>query len=482
MRFPFFLLPIFLLTACQRPAPSGPKVLLIGIDGCRPDALKLADTPNLDRLIAVGAFNPQAQTCARTVSGPSWMSILTGVWPNVHQVVDNSFEGYAQSNAPHFLTRIEQAHPEYRTASITEWAPLADLAKPGADLALAPESTTEVANQAISELNKNSPNVLFLHFDEVDHAGHAFGYGPEIPEYQRAIEEVDSELGRIFNVMDDLEDWLILATTDHGGTGTSHGQDIPLHRTVFLLASGNYDGGPKRWRRYAEVVDIVPTILRHLQIPLSPDWGMSGVSLGMSAPSFPAPPPEPFIQSFENSSATIEMLPVLNGDYYLSKTEITWDVFDLFFLRSPNEIEVDGVSGPSKSVFPVDRGYGHDGHPALGMTLNSALHFCEWLSEKTGRKYRLPTEAEWAMAAKGAQHGWSLDNSGGKPHSGGELPVEKGGFYDIVGNLAEWAIDSEKQGIACGGSFLDETVSPDSRAQYDISWQARDPQWPKSSW
>ncbi|MDP6849662.1 MAG: alkaline phosphatase family protein [Planctomycetota bacterium] len=490
MRVHIFLLLLLALHACQKTeVPSSnksktspPKVLLIGIDGCRPDALKLANTPNLDNLISVGAFNPQAQTCARTVSGPSWMSILTGVWPETHGVLDNSFEGYVGKPASHFLTRIEEFNPSYRTASITEWAPLSNLARPGADFVAAPKSTTEVANLAISELRANQPNVMFLHFDEVDHAGHSAGYGTNIPNYIQAIEHVDSEIGRVLDAMENLDDWLILATTDHGGTGTSHGKDIPLHRTVFLLASGNYKGGPKRWRRYAEVVDIVPTIFRHLKIPLKPEWNLTGVSLGMSGPNRPQPYTKSFIQTFDNSEASIEMVPINDGDYYLSKTEIPWEIFDLFFLRSSKEIEADGISGPSKSVFPVDRGYGHDGYPALGMTFNSAQHFCEWLSKETGREYRLPTEWEWMAGAKGARNGWSKSNSDGRPHPSGKLPAERNGLFDIVGNLAEWATDSSGKGVVCGGSFQDATISPQSRDRYDRSWQARDPQWPKSSW
>ena len=147
MRF-FFLL-LLLLSSCSKQTTVGPKVLLIGIDGCRPDSLRDASTPNLDRLISTGAFNPEAQTCARTVSGPSWMSILTGTWPETHGVVDNSFDGYKAEHAQHFLSRIEKAKPELRTASITEWHPLAEKAQAGADFIAKANTTSEVADLAI---------------------------------------------------------------------------------------------------------------------------------------------------------------------------------------------------------------------------------------------------------------------------------------------------------------------------------------------
>lgn len=466
-----------------------PKVLLIGIDGVRPDSLAAAETPNLDRLSRAGAINSQAQTCAHTVSGPSWMSILTGVWPNKHGVNDNTFEGIDSANFPHFLARAESIRADLRTVSITQWSPLMDKAVPGADFSSAPDSGAAVTIAAVDELSNNNPDLVFLHFDGADHAGHASGYGPEFPEYIESIENVDGEIGKVVAALNARatiteENWLILVTTDHGGTGTSHGQDIPLHRTVFLIASGDWQGGPMRWRAYAEVVDLVPTIFRHLGIAVDETWHFDGVPMGMSGPNqaHQQKSTSSFLQTFPGSEASIEMLPIEGGEFWLSSTEIPWEVFDLFFLRNDQQIEADGISGPSKSVFPVGRGYGHEGHPALGMTFSSARNFCAWLSKSSGRNYRLPTEDEWALAAVGAQHGWSSENSDQRPRACAQLPPEANGLHDIIGNLAEWTEDGSEQGVVCGGSYLDQKISAGIRAKYEISWQARDPQWPKSSW
>ena len=69
------------------------KVLYIGIDGCRPDALERAHTPILNKLIDEGAFTDNAITCLHSTSGPCWASLLTGVWENRHGILDNSCEG-----------------------------------------------------------------------------------------------------------------------------------------------------------------------------------------------------------------------------------------------------------------------------------------------------------------------------------------------------------------------------------------------------
>jgi hypothetical protein len=76
------------------PVPQAPvkKVLIIGIDGCRPDALKAAKAPHLHALMREGAFSEAAQAGDITVSGPGWSSMLTGVWRTKHGVRDNKFE------------------------------------------------------------------------------------------------------------------------------------------------------------------------------------------------------------------------------------------------------------------------------------------------------------------------------------------------------------------------------------------------------
>ena len=79
------LLVAALLGACERSGPEGtaqlrPKVLLIGIDGVRPDVLTGVPTPNLDGLIGSGAYTAETTTTTPSVSGPSWSSMLTGVW------------------------------------------------------------------------------------------------------------------------------------------------------------------------------------------------------------------------------------------------------------------------------------------------------------------------------------------------------------------------------------------------------------------
>lgn len=271
-------------------AEPAKKLLYIGIDGCRPDALRAAMTPHLDRLIARGVLAEKAQTGRVTVSGPGWTSALTGVWADKHGVFDNSFRGSNIPRYPHFFKRIKRARPEFKTASIVHWAPINFNILSGADIARIHSKDDEVAAAAETVLGTPAIDAVFVHFDDVDHAGHTFGFSPSEPRYLAAIEGVDGYIGRLLAAIAARptvgeEDWLVLLTTDHGGSGTGHGEDIPEHRTIFVIASGaSVEQVPLP---EARIVDVPVTALAHLGIVVNPQWGLDGRPIGLK----PAPGP-----------------------------------------------------------------------------------------------------------------------------------------------------------------------------------------------
>ena len=273
-----------------QPAPPVKKVLIIGIDGCRPDALLAAKAPHLQGQIAAGAFSDQTQTGKDTVSGPGWSSMLTGVWADKHGVRNNEFKNSNYEKYPHFFRRLKDSKPGLNLQSIVHWAPIHEKIMSGADLSVAVPTDALVAAGAVKVLSQKNPDVLFLHFDDVDSAGHAKGFHPTVPEYIQAIEKTDEYVGTVLAAVKARptyaqEDWLILSSTDHGGKGTGHsgGANVPEIRTIYLIASG-----PSTIHGKIEqptfVVDVAATAIAHLGVPILEAWELDGKPVGLKQP------------------------------------------------------------------------------------------------------------------------------------------------------------------------------------------------------
>jgi formylglycine-generating enzyme required for sulfatase activity len=191
--------------------------------------------------------------------------------------------------------------------------------------------------------------------------------------------------------------------------------------------------------------------------------------------------------------------PVAVDAFYIGRTEVTWDLYDVYALgldTPPARGAADAIARPSNPYGAPDYGWGHAGFPAMSVTRHAAETFCQWLSAKTGRKYRLPTEAEWLRAAQLAAGGtvlaadrrdavaWHRGNSEGRTHAVGTRMPDALGLFDLFGNVAEWVVPADGALVARGGSFRDgpDRVGPPVRAVQDPSWNETDPQLPKSRW
>ena len=221
------------------------KVLIIGIDGCRADALELANTPVIDNLIQNGIYSPDALNEDITVSGPGWSAILCGVWSDKHLSIDNSFNNTDYFNFPPIFKYAEDFDDNLNTVSICNWNPINDnIVQNYADFKLNVSSDYDVSSEASTYITNNDPDLIFLHFDDVDHAGHNYGFSPNITEYITSIEAVDDLLDPVMQAIYQRpnylnEDWIILVTSDHGGVGTSHGGTSIEHENVVVIVSGD---------------------------------------------------------------------------------------------------------------------------------------------------------------------------------------------------------------------------------------------------
>jgi formylglycine-generating enzyme required for sulfatase activity len=138
-------------------------------------------------------------------------------------------------------------------------------------------------------------------------------------------------------------------------------------------------------------------------------------------------------------------MPLPDKKFALGVYAVTFEEYDAFC----------AADGKEK---PEDRGWGRGKRPVIHVFWHDAMAYCEWLSEQTGKAYRLPSEAEWEYACRAGSTGeYSLDkdgrevtesnlgeyawydaNSGSKTHPVGEKKPNAFGLYDMHGNVWEW--------------------------------------------
>ena len=272
---------------------------------------------------------------------------------------------------------------------------------------------------------------------------------------------------------------------------------------------------------------------------------------------------KPYIEPIEHTEATIPMVPIGGGTFtmgspasedgrnadegpqhqvqidpfWIGKYEITWDQYDVWnedldqlrreLLALPatsRDVAIDGISRPTEPYTDMSFGMGKQNMPAICMTQHAARTFCKWLSAKTGRYYRLPTEAEWEYACRAGtstaysfgddpqqldDYAWYFDNSDDTYHEVGQKKPNPWGLYDMHGNVAEWVLDQYlpdvyaeraqlptvvKNPLAIpttlyprvvrGGGWDDDPEMLRSAAREGSSeeWKQQDPQLPRSIW
>lgn len=151
--------------------------------------------------------------------------------------------------------------------------------------------------------------------------------------------------------------------------------------------------------------------------------------------------------------ASDERLSIQNLDgFWMARTEVKNEQY-ADFLNSQKEIEDNWIDLESKKCL-IERGTSkqyvvHKPHlPVVMVSLYGAQAYCDWLTETTGQKHRLPTEVEWEKAARGTcsyvySYGNVYNESGGNQQSGyltrvGRFPANSYGLFDMTGNVFEW--------------------------------------------
>ncbi|MCA9047755.1 MAG: formylglycine-generating enzyme family protein [Planctomycetaceae bacterium] len=288
-------------------------------------------------------------------------------------------------------------------------------------------------------------------------------------------------------------------------------------------------------------------------------WGQEALSLPDAEAQAEADM-KPYAEILEHTDLKLDMVPIRGGTFlmgspdgeanrnadegpqqqveispfWMGKFEITWDQYDVWGENmditrrmifgspaTPRDPVADAVTRPTPPYTDMSFGMGKQRHPAICMTQHAARKYCEWLSAKTGRYYRLPTEAEWEYACRAGtttaysfgddpaaieDYAWYAGNSDETYHDVGGKQPNPWGLYDMHGNVAEWVLDQyvpetyklrkgpvsnplvvplqEYPRVVRGGGWDDEPNMHRSAVREGSSeeWKQQDPQIPQSIW
>ena len=259
-------------------SPGADHVFIISIDGGKLAVIAQSDMPVLKQLVEEGACTWTASTIYPSVTLPSHTSMLTGVGPDKHHVLWNSWKPqkgvvgvptiFAEAKRAGFSTAMFVGKEKFRhlvqpgTVDEFEFGP-AGLKKPSTVI------SRIVAEGAARYILEHKPNLCFIHFTDPDNAGHKYGWGS--PQQIKAFSEVDAALAEIVKAIEAAgirQESVVIITADHGGHGKTHGGKTPADMQIPWVAWGK---SVKRGLTITEPVmtcDTAATALWLLGVPV----------------------------------------------------------------------------------------------------------------------------------------------------------------------------------------------------------------------
>jgi len=247
------------------------KVLLILVDGMRPDAL--TGHPKAQAMMKKSAYSMNTRTVMPSVTLPCHMSLFHSVDPSRHGTTTNTY--MPQVRPIKGLCEVLEENGK-SCAFFYNWHELRDLARPGSLVfdnfckgsVLGYEKANDLSTDAaIETLRDNDVDFTFLYLGYVDEAGHASGWMSE--EYMHAIDNSWDNIERIMETLSD--DYTVIVTADHGGHGRSHGTDMPEDMTIPLFLKGEkFEAG--QVLENTNIMDIAPTVAKLLGVESNKEW------------------------------------------------------------------------------------------------------------------------------------------------------------------------------------------------------------------
>ncbi|MFG0244664.1 MAG: alkaline phosphatase family protein [Phycisphaerales bacterium JB052] len=259
-------------------------VIIIGVDGLSPRGVDEGLTPNMNRLIAQGAYSFHARGVFPTSSSPNWASMIMGAGPEQHGITSNDWRLWSraimpskegvQGRFPSMFSEVRRHRPDARIAVVYDWGGFGNLFDHDiVDVAADTQGPEATMHRAVEEFKYNRPDLLFIHLDHVDGAGH--GKGWHTPEYFEAVKRADDRIGEMIEAIDAERAWsstVVILTSDHGGVGKSHGGESMDELEIPWIIAGAGIANSREITRDINTYDTACTAAYLLGVPMHSSW------------------------------------------------------------------------------------------------------------------------------------------------------------------------------------------------------------------
>ena len=248
------------------------KVILISIDGMRPDGLKACGNAYVKKLEATCTYTYTGQSVSPSVTFPCHFSMTRSVTPQRHGILSNTYVPEVRPVTGIF-EKIKNAGGV--SAMFYGWEPLRDIAMPESlkfatyiNAYVKESSDTALTDEALRVIGENKPDFVFLYMVETDEkGGHDNGWMSD--EYLRRISIAIDNVRRVIEAFGD--EYSVIVMADHGGHDRIHGTDLPEDMTIPLIVVGkDFEAG--KTIENANIKDIAPTVTKLLGVENPPEW------------------------------------------------------------------------------------------------------------------------------------------------------------------------------------------------------------------
>lgn len=251
---------------------DGNKVILISVDGMRPDGFLACKNPYIEKMMAMAYYTLDGKTVLPSVTLPCHMSLFHSITPQRHGITTNLYLPMARPVNGLF----EQLKNARKTCAMYYgWEPIRDVSRP-ASLKFAEyinayteeSSDTSLTDKALARIRESKPDFVFLYMVETDEkGGHDSGWMT-----QDYLGRIASAVDNIQRVIEECSDtYTVIVTADHGGHDRTHGLDLPEDTTIPIFYFGKQFSAGTRFSG-GSILDIAPTIAKIMDIPPADEW------------------------------------------------------------------------------------------------------------------------------------------------------------------------------------------------------------------